>query len=114
MSDTILGVIIGGVIGIISAGISSIVTYMVHLRNIREQYTKEYRDRKVEAYQLLLEKINNIENMKEAKDFDFYYSKVLPFTSDNLRVLIDKFYLLFFEPQIYLSKKRKEVNIEGE
>lgn len=114
MSDTILGVIIGGIIGIISAGVSSFVNYIVHSRNIKEQYTKEYRNRKVEAYQLLLEKINKIEDMKEAKDFDFYYSKVLPFTSDDIRLLIDEFYLIFFEPQVYLSKRRKKINIESE
>lgn len=47
MHDTIFGLIIGEIISILSAGVPSIITYLIHIRNVKEQIKNEYRYRKI-------------------------------------------------------------------
>ncbi len=95
MSDVVLGTIIGGVIGIFSTLISSLFVYLNSKNLIEENNKNEYRKKKIEAYEILLEKLND-GTIHCLNDFNFYYSKVLPYISDKLRGVIDEYYKIHF------------------
>ena len=111
MDNTVLGVLIGGVIGIVSATIPSIINYFIHRGDLKEKRIEKFNSQKVEAYKKLLAFVNDMDSERTAKDFDFYYSEVLPYISDELSKLIDTYYLINFESKLYVSRN-KNVDIK--
>lgn len=108
MSDVVLGTIIGGLIGILSTIISSLFVYFNNKNLIEENNKNEYRKKKIEAYEILLEKIND-GTIQKLNDFDFYYSKVLPYISDVLRRVVDEYYRVHFVNKGSLFEKEKSI-----
>lgn len=115
MNQTLLGVIIGGVIAIIPTMVQIVVTIILNKSDKKYKKQENYEAEKVKAYKKLLNYINiNYNEEKDERSFDFYYYDVLPYTSEELKSLVDKYFLIYFDTATYMKKHNNKYHYRTE
>ena len=95
MSDTILGVLITGMVSIITLIVTKIFDYKKYRSEKNSLVLKEFRAEKIKAYSILSENVQNIDidDIESIKTYNnkFYFKSCYAYTSDN----VNKYFLEF-------------------